>query len=329
MQKKGSAPTMKDVAQEAGVALGTVSKVVNGIPVGRSYQKRVEAAIKKLDYHVNSYAQGLKARKTCTAAFLVPDTANPFFGLLTNCVCRALAARGYRMLLCCTAASSEMEQSLLTMAQHNKVDAIIALSYSADLSVQEGTRLVTIDRHIGPNVPCVASDNFAGGQMAARKLVELGCSRVLYMNAESGLPNEVSKRRDGFLSACATMGVHYDILDMDESAVFEEFTSFLERRMIGDRLEFDGIFCGTDTLAYRVIGFLRTRGCRVPEDVQVIGFDGVPNFATGAPLCSTIVQPVEQIAEVSVQLALSEDLRNAPPLVNLPVKYLFGGTTRE
>ena len=57
MKKKSTAPTMKDVAREAGVALGTVSKVVNGLPVGESYKKRVEDAIKKLDYQVNSYAQ--------------------------------------------------------------------------------------------------------------------------------------------------------------------------------------------------------------------------------------------------------------------------------
>lgn len=62
--KSGETPTMKDVAREAGVALGTVSKVINGIPVGEHYRKRVEAAIKKLDYQVNNYARGLKTNKT-------------------------------------------------------------------------------------------------------------------------------------------------------------------------------------------------------------------------------------------------------------------------
>ena len=79
MKKQSSAPTMKDVAREAGVALGTVSKVVNGLPVGDSYRIRVEEAIRKLNYQVNSYAQGLKAGKTCTAALLIPNTIDPFF----------------------------------------------------------------------------------------------------------------------------------------------------------------------------------------------------------------------------------------------------------
>jgi hypothetical protein len=93
---------MKDVAKEAGVALGTVSKVVNGIPVGEDYRIRVENAIHKLNYQVNSYAQGLKANKTHTAALLVPNTQNPFYASLVYYIHKELAARNYRMLLCCT-----------------------------------------------------------------------------------------------------------------------------------------------------------------------------------------------------------------------------------
>ncbi len=69
---------MKDVAKEAGVALGTVSKVVNGLPVGEPYRIRVEEAIRKLNYQVNSYAQGLKANRTHTAALLIPTRTSPF-----------------------------------------------------------------------------------------------------------------------------------------------------------------------------------------------------------------------------------------------------------
>ena len=102
MRNENSAPTMKDVAREAGVALGTVSKVVNGIPVGDSYKIRVEEAIKKLNYQVNSYAQGLKANKTYTVALLIPNTQAPFFAALSYHINLSLLTRKYRMLLCCT-----------------------------------------------------------------------------------------------------------------------------------------------------------------------------------------------------------------------------------
>lgn len=100
MKSEHSVPTMKDVAKEAGVALGTVSKVVNGIPVGESYRLRVEDAIKKLNYQVNSYAQGLKANKTYTVALLIPNTEDPFFASLVYHINLALLRRKYRMLLC-------------------------------------------------------------------------------------------------------------------------------------------------------------------------------------------------------------------------------------
>ncbi|MDE7261585.1 MAG: LacI family transcriptional regulator, partial [Oscillospiraceae bacterium] len=93
---------MKDVAREAGVALGTVSKVVNGIPVGDKYRVRVEKAIEKLDYRVNSYAKGLRSNKTFLVAVMMPNLINPFFVKLVNSINKALAARKYRMLFYAT-----------------------------------------------------------------------------------------------------------------------------------------------------------------------------------------------------------------------------------
>ncbi|MCD7841735.1 MAG: LacI family DNA-binding transcriptional regulator [Lachnospiraceae bacterium] len=329
MNNKNSAPTMKDVAKEAGVALGTVSKVVNGIPVGKEYQKKVEAAIEKLDYRVNSYAKGLKANRTYTIAFLVPDTINPFFGTLAFYVNRELAKNGYRMLLCSTQASPEMEQSLLDMAQQNRVDGIICLSYNENLQIKEDTRLVTIDRHLSVLAPCVASDNLAGGQLAVRKLAELGCKRLLHLSIGSVLPNEAAKRRDGFLSACVSLNLDYDMLCLTDETPYSVFFDYLKEHICDGKFSFDGIFCGTDHLAVQIIKILHELGIRVPEDVQVIGFDGMRDYDTGQYLCSTIVQPIEQIAQTSVELVLSQNVSQAPSLVCLPVSYANGGTTKE
>ena len=108
MEKKNTVPTMKDVACEAGVALGTVSKVVNGLPVGKIYKQRVEDAIDKLGYQVNSYAQGMKSGKTYTVALMVPNTVNPFLAELTNEINIELQKRNYRMLLCTTDQNPEV-----------------------------------------------------------------------------------------------------------------------------------------------------------------------------------------------------------------------------
>lgn len=328
MKSEHSVPTMKDVAREAGVALGTVSKVVNGIPVGESYRLRVEEAIKKLNYQVNSYAQGLKANKTYTVALLLPNTEDPFFASLAYHINLSLLKRRYRMLLCCTV-DSDQEQEYITMAQQNKVDGIIGLTYNPNLQIEENTPFVAIDRSMGSKIPCVASDNFAGGQLAAEKLADLGCTNVAFLRIGSSLDNEPNKRKAGFENGCLSRGLSYKMKILNDGEPFEEFTRFLSEHMHDGRLSFDGIFCVTDRLAYLIIKTLRQLNLRVPEDVQVIGFDGIRVFPGAEHVCSTIVQPVPEIAEMCVNLLLQENISAKPPLVCLPVTYVSGGTTRE
>ncbi|MBQ3774410.1 MAG: LacI family DNA-binding transcriptional regulator, partial [Pseudobutyrivibrio sp.] len=93
---------MKDVSRLAGVSLGTVSKVFNGIPVGDEYKAKVEAAAKALGYQVNVYARGLRASKTNTVAVILPNVINPFYSNMADYCCRRLNEKGYRMLLSTT-----------------------------------------------------------------------------------------------------------------------------------------------------------------------------------------------------------------------------------
>lgn len=329
MSKTNSNPTMKDVAAEAGVALGTVSKVVNGLPVGDSYRVRVEEAIRKLNYQVNSYAQGLKLNKTHTIALLIPNTREPFYGALVYHINIALLKRKYRMLLCCTDSDSGQEQEYIKMAQQNKVDGIIGLTYNPALMIEEGTPFVAIDRSMGSGIPCVASDNFAGGQLAAEKLADFGCKHIAFLRTGSSLNNEPNKRKAGFENGCLSRNLTYEMKILNDGDPYEEFETFLAEHIQNGKLTFDGIFCVTDGLAWYILKILRRLNQRVPEDVQLIGFDGTRHLGVQDYICSTIVQPVPEIAEMCVELLLQENMPVKPPLVCLPVTYAYGGTTSE
>ena len=329
MEQKKNSITMKDVAREAGVAIGTVSKVFNGQNVGNEYKEKVLQAAERLNYKINTYAQGLKSGKTHSVAFLVPNTINPFFGLLTTEINKSLKNHGYKMFLCCTDYDNGQEQEFVTMASLNKVDGIIALPYSPNLKIEDDIPFVSIDRILSPAIPCVACDNYEGGAIAARKLHEKGCKKVCFFRIGSPLANEPNKRKSGFEAECTALGMEYSIQMVNDEPYHDIFYNFLKEHIHNGKLDFDGIFCVTDHLALEIIEILHSLNLKVPEDVQIIGFDGLKPFEKNNYVCSTIVQPVEQIAEMAVTLLLQDSATMKPPLVCLPVFYADGGTTRN
>lgn len=326
---RNGAPTMKDVAQEAGVALGTVSKVFNNKSVGEEYRRKVLDAAQRLGYQVNSYARGLKTNRTYAVAVVLPNIINPFFSVLAQNLCQALTKRGYRMFLSITDFDPEAEQRYIHMAQQNQVDGIIGLTYNPNLQVADNIPFVSFDRYVSPDVPCVASDNFGGGHLAARKLAEMGCKRPLFLRIGSAVAGESDKRRDGFETFWRSVGVTPDVLYLSDDEGTEVFRTFLGEHIHQDQLDYDGIFCCTDTLALEIQKMLAERGIYAPKDVQLIGFDGTSVHMGRAPECSTIVQPLPLLAETCVDILLKEDKSDLPSLICLPVSYAPGGTTRD
>ena len=168
--------TMKDVAALAKVGVGTVSRVLNSSgSVKESTRRKVEAAMKELNYIPNAYARGLKMNKTNTVALIIPTIWHPFFSEFAYYVESNLAEHKYKMLLCNSDVSSDKELEYIQMVQENKVDGIIGITYSdLDNFVSSHLPFVTIDRHFKEETVCVTSDNFHAGQLAVEKLVEKG-----------------------------------------------------------------------------------------------------------------------------------------------------------
>lgn len=326
-------PTIKDVARDAGVAVGTASKVVNGLHVSEENRKKVENSIQKLGYKVNYYARGLKTTHTNTIAVIIPDIKNPFFALLVYYIEKELYEKNYKMLLCHTQNNIEKEASYLKMTSQNKVDGIIVITYNpTDTYVSSNMPIVNIDRHFTKETCCVASDNYQGGQLAARKLMEKGCRRLLYIRTGSNINNETIKRKYGFHDACEEAGIAYDILDLgDDSYTFypEEIRKFLEKHRTYGGLSYDGIHTSTDSLALVVLDQLNLLNIRVPDQVQLIGFDGLRRLNVGPYMVSSIKQPVSKIAKVSVENVLKLIRGEKTERLNLlPVEFVEGGTTK-
>lgn len=321
--------TMKDVAREAGVALGTVSRVINGFPVGDSYQQRVEAAMKKLGYHINPQARSLRSSKSSSVGVILPDLDHPYFSRLADCLCRELSGRSLQMLLFLTQGSSHLEQEYLYLSEQQMVSGIICLPCNSGLRIPGGIPVISIDGHPGPEVTCVSSDNYGGGYLAAQKLLENGCKNPAFLYTVSSLPSEADKRRDGFVRACTEAGVSFRCERLRTKAACTDPGDFVRAHLHDGRLEFDGLFCMTDRLALQVCEALRREGLRVPEDVQMIGYGGVRRSEGCEYTCSTILQPAEEMAKACVDLVLQPFSQKIPCTLQLPVVYAAGGTTRD
>ena len=175
--------------------------------------------------------------------------------------------------------------------------------------------------------------------MAADSLIRRGAKNLLFFQTISSVENEVRKRRYGFEACCEANDVAYGSVSFSEQQVPSIYSSFSARNLInsvlrahmenhGEGARPDGIFAGTDHLAVVIMEELRGMGLRVPENVQVIGYDGLKMLNTGRQLVSSIYQDTELIAKTSVdcleRLLNGEKVDN---IINLPVTFIEGGST--
>ena len=328
--------TIRDVAADAGVSVGTVSKVLNNLYVKPGNREKVEASIKKLDYRVNTYARGLKAQQTHTVAILIPDLINPFFAMLVNDVEQVLAALGYRLLLCNSHNNADRELAYLNMARQNKVDGLIALTYSnLDEYLEAGLPVVSIDRHFSrQGICCVSGDNAEGGRLAAQQFIKTGCRNVIYIRNGSNLENETLKRGQAFLEACRKAGLSAEAMDFGEETTLQKegvrrIHAFLEEIVRDGGCEYDGIFASSDVHAAVILKKLRELGVSVPRQVQLIGYDGLRVLNVGDYVVSSIEQPVQEMAVACADVLLKLiEKKPVESSIILPVRFVDGGTTK-
>ena len=321
--------TMKDVAALANVGVGTVSRVLNSSgSVKESTRRKVEAAMKELNYIPNAYARGLKMNKTNTVALIIPTIWHPFFSEFAYYVESNLAEHKYKMLLCNSDVSSDKELEYIQMVQENKVDGIIGITYSdLDNFVSSHLPFVTIDRHFKEETVCVTSDNFHAGQLAVEKLVEKGCHKLGYIGTHSRFPTETTKRRNGFEKQAKQSGIPYAIYDGQDPVIElkQEIRTFFE-----ENPDVDGIFAHTDFIALDILEILEEMKRKVPEEMQIIGCDGIKMESGRRQIVSTIRQPVDLMAKAAVEKIIQViDGESVRTKITLPVHYVEGPTTKN
>lgn len=323
--------SIKDVAKLAQVSVGSVSKYLNGGKLKEKTTIAIEQAIKDLNYEKNTYATGLRTNRTHSIALIIPTIWHPFFSELAFYIEAELRHYQSKLILCNTQNNYENEVAYISMARQNKVDGLIALTYSnVDEYISSEMPIVSIDRYFSEKIPTIMSDNFAGGGLAAEKLIQAGAKKLAFIGYGSIYDNSTRDRYRGFQAYCQTHGIESEIIYYEgrHHEFNEKLPELVQETIVNKAV--DGIFVVNDEQAYEVLELLQKNKVRVPEDVQVIGFDGSQQSTNIPSSLSSIRQPIPAIAAAAVKCLINViEKKEAPLKTILPVTYHPGTTTKE
>lgn len=320
--------TIRDIARKAQVGTTTVSRVINNSSkVSPDTRKRVESAMEELNYYPNEYARVLKSKKSNTIAVSVPTIWHPFFSEFVFHIENHLREKNIRLMISSNNADAHTELEFLDMIRQNKVDGIIALTYhNIENYISSNIPFVSIDRYFTEKVAYVTSDNYHGGEIAAEELIKRGCKNLGFVSAIAPQKNDTLKRKDGFLDKAKALGQEVAVFQRPEPIL--DYDQFFDN-FFSNHPDCDGLLVMNDQTALILMNYLDRRGVKVPDDLQLIGYDGFRYFEGIETNLTSIKQPIEAMAKSALELLfdLIDGAAIGDPIV-LPVEFKDGKTTK-
>lgn len=323
--------SVRDVAREAGVSVGTVSNVLNNPQrVAAPTVTRVHAAIERLGFVRNDAARQLRAGRSRSIGLVVLDVGNPFFTDVARGADTRAGEHGFTVLVANSDERREREATSIDRFEEQRVLGMLISPLDDDLGRlrrlrERGTPIVLVDRSTDDTgISSVAVDDVHGGRLAARHLLDSGRRRLVYVGGPAGI-RQVGDRLLGARRVVARhRGATLDVITQPSLSVTEGRRAGVAIAALPRRSRPDAVFCANDLLAIGVMRSLRDAGLAIPDDLSVIGYDDI-DFArsTEVPLTS-IQQPSWTIGQTAVDLLLrhvvdrdaeAEHVRFEPALV--------------
>lgn len=302
--------SLRDVARQAKVSVGTVSNVLNRPEVvAPATLARVKATIAELGFVPNGFARHLRAGFSRTLGLVVPDVANPFFTEVARGVEDAANKRDYAVFLCNSDESALKEDRYVNVLIQQQVRGVLITpsdvkSDRLDLMRERGISVTLLDREIkGKNQCSVSVDDVHGGQIAIEYLTSLGHQEIAWVCGPNSIP-QVADRASGVVKAAKVAQASITTIEvslMNSTGGEEAAKRFLELAKLPT-----AIFCANDLLALGVMRTLLAHKIRIPDQISLLGYDDI-NFAPSAAVpLSSIAQPAYQMGITAADLLLSE-----------------------
>jgi len=326
-------PTIKDVAEMAGCGIATVSRVLNGSgPSSLDTRERVLDAASKLGFTFNEVGRSLKSQRSKTIGVMVPTLSNPVFADAVEGVQQIAAANGYDVILTCANYDRDAEADAVTTLLAKQVEGVILTvsdpSNSSALDAMDGASVpycLIFNQPKGKRRPAVGVDNTSAARVVGEKIIEFKHRNVAFVAVRFTQSERSLDRFHGLCEAYLEAGFGEPVLvEVDhefgdlEVAFADLFDRFPDTTVL---------FASNDMLALACIDGLRAIGKRVPNDISVVGFDGISVANLVSPKLTTISTPCRDMGSKATQLlvnALAE--AKAPPrrVISLPFEFRTG-----
>ena len=331
---RGPAPTLHDVAREAGVSLATASRVLNGSErkVAESFRDRVEAAAATLGYTANVSAQSIARGTSPVIALLVADIADPYFGLIASGVARGADEHGLVVTIAITERDQEREARIVRALRGQRPRGLILAASRTQEPIEADTahELAEFARlggrivAFGPDGDAdrrIEIDNRSGAEALGRRMAELGYRSAIALGAAEGVrtsDDRLAGFRAGFEGAGGTVvGVRRGDFRR-ESGTAEMAAALLDGVPAGTV-----VFAISDVVAIGAMSAIRDSGREVGVDIAVCGFDDVPASSDVAPALTTVRVPLSEVGYQAFRATVDADWQQSP----LPLEVVVRAST--
>jgi LacI family transcriptional regulator len=304
--------TMMDVAREADVSLMTVSRVVNNKDgISQATRERVQDIINRLGYRPSSIARGLVTNRTGTLGLVVPDNANPFFSEVARGVEHVAYAEGYNVFLCNTEEDRERELAVLQSLEEKQVDGLIICSSRLDdaelqSAVAQHDAVILVNRVVErPGVGMLLNDDEQGGRLITQHLLDGGHRKIGFL---SGPPSAFSGRLrvQGYRASLEATNVSYNPDWVWHSPPMVETGKQVARDMLTAHQELTALLCYNDLVAVGALQACAELGCKVPDDLAIVGFDDIPLAVLVTPPLTTCHVPRYDLGSQAMHMLLEK-----------------------
>lgn len=299
--------SIKEIAKLSGVSIATVSRVINNNGrFSEETRKKVMDTIKETGYQIDHSAKTFRMKKSFSIGIIVPDITNYFFAKVVENIEKELFKEGYSTIICNTARDTEKEMNYIKMLESKMIDGFIIISGAEEFIINSNNHskdipYVCIDREPSDfsNTVFISSNHYEGAQMATSHVLNNGANYPIFVLHKRHSTSS-KERLKGFIDIMKSNNINHanSILYLDHNDN-QSFSNYIKT------FKPDAIIFANDQLALDYIPIINQLKIKIPEDIQIFGFDDIPACKYIQPSLSTIKQDTNKIAKVASESLLN------------------------